>query len=91
MRPAMPKFTPVQQRIISMLSDGMQHSPLELSTCLWDELGGPVNVANHIKDLRKLLRPIGQDIICETEGRHGTRRTFYRHVRVVGIHEPFPQ
>lgn len=87
----MPKFTPAQQRIISVLSDGMQHSPEELFACLWDELSAPVNLANHIKDLRKLLRPIGQDIICEIRGRHSNRQTLYRHVRVVGIHEPFPQ
>ncbi len=75
-----PKYTPTQQRMLAVLADGMRHTKEELISCLWDEMGtiGTVNV--HLTYLRKILRPMGQDIICENDGR---RRNGYRHVRLL--------
>jgi hypothetical protein len=56
-----PAYTPTQQRILGVLSDGRPHWPTELQAVLNDELSED-GVRRHVCDLRKLLRPIGQDI-----------------------------
>ena len=75
----MPTFTPVQQRMLNVLADGLQHTPKELHTCLEDELGPLTNIQIHISNIRSKLRPIGQDIAMEKS----MLGTFYRHVRLL--------
>lgn len=58
-------ITRVQQKMLDILSDGMPHSKEELHTCLSDDLGPITNIRAHLCMLRKVLRPIGQDIVCE--------------------------
>lgn len=64
-------FTPIQKRIMDLLSDGKMY-PLSqgsaLHKCLYDQLGPPSNVKNHISMLRKYLRTIGQDIVTHKIG-----------------------
>lgn len=80
---AEPEFTPTQRRILTVLSDGACHPHEELATCLNDDLAGPKALDMMISLIRKKLRPLGQNIICET---FDDRKTF-RHVRIVSIAE----
>jgi len=73
------KFTKTQRAILDVLSDGGPHPREELRQCLDDELASLAAMRVHLSELRKLLRPQGQDIICEL--RH--RKTHYRHVRLL--------
>ena len=80
MQDARPTFTPIQQRIIDLLSDGMPHSREAILECLQDELVNNQQAHKmHIMAIRYKLRPRGQDIICE----YVRRRPFYRHVRLL--------
>jgi hypothetical protein len=72
-----PRFTPTQQRMIDVLSDGMPHTREELHKCLWDEEGALGNIKMHISLIRKVLQPVGQDIVCCLV--RGTIQ--YRHIR----------
>lgn len=82
-RPVPRRFTPTQQRMIDVLSDGLRHTRKELEACLDDELAETHSaVSVHLTAIRKILRPIGQDVILEYEGQN---RTYYRHVRIVGL------
>ena len=72
-------FTPVQSAILKVLSDGMAHRKQELHGCLMDELGSLTTVRVHLCHIRKKLRPIGEDIICELKNRN----IWYRHVRLL--------
>ncbi|MDB4786196.1 hypothetical protein OAG36_00530 [bacterium] len=76
------KFTPTQERILKVLSDGRIHTKDELFNCLDDELADRNGsaVKRHLSIMRKQLRPNGQDIICE----FFQRKRFYRHVRLIG-------
>jgi hypothetical protein len=74
-----PQFTPTQRRILAVLSDGLPHTPGELHACLDDELAGRNAVQFHLSKLRKTLREVGQDVICE----YYQRRFTYRHVRLL--------
>jgi DNA-binding response OmpR family regulator len=79
------KFPPVQRRMLTMLWDGERHTKKELHTCLADDLGELRNVKHHIHALRKKLRPLGFDIVCEIlDGHRGT--SVYRQVRL--LHHP---
>jgi hypothetical protein len=80
-----PKYSPTQQRILALLSDGLPHAPRELVNCLNDNHPDVPNsnLSVYITSLRKALRPLGQDIILEWHGRKPT----YRHVRVVSIND----
>jgi hypothetical protein len=76
----MPHFSPTQKCLMEILGDGNQHPRDELMKCLWDELGKPVNLSNHLTLLRKKLHPIGQDVVSE---RHrGDTGYLYRLVRL---------
>lgn len=76
------KFTPTQQRMLDTLSDGRPHTRAELHACLADELGSTSNISSHLSEIRKALRPKGQDIVCQYY-----RRTFmYRWVRLLTRH-----
>lgn len=72
-------FTPVQRRILEILSDGLPHTRFELHKCLNDELSPVRNIRPHLTAIRKKIRPHGEDILCEYIP-HGT---YYRHVRLL--------
>lgn len=77
------KLPPVQQRILNLLSDGKRHSRVEIHGCLHDELSKLNAIWGPISDLRKILRPKGEDILCEIQG----RGIFYRHIRLLHTDE----
>lgn len=78
----MPRFTPTEQKILAVLSDGKRHLKDELRVLLSDgELSDDTVMQTHVSNLRKKLNPIGQDIICE----YNSRRIFYRHVRLISF------
>ena len=58
-------LTSTQQAMLSVLADGRPHRRGELHACLPDELGAMSNVQPHLTAIRKVLRPRGQEIICE--------------------------
>lgn len=72
-------FTPTQADMIKMLSDGLPHTRQELFTCLRDDLARLQAINMHLSNCRKILRPRGEDIICELVN----RRICYRHVRLL--------
>ncbi len=57
-------YTPTQQAMLDVLSDGCPHSRLELHGCLRDELGDIGNIKVHLSNLRKRLRLISEDVVC---------------------------
>jgi hypothetical protein len=72
-------YTPTQRAILQTLSDGLRHSKSELRSCLPDDLADDTNLRWHVCMIRKMLRPRGEDIICEFY----ERTTHYRHVRLL--------
>lgn len=72
-------FTPTQQRLIDVLADGMAHSRFELRDAIDGEYTALGTVQFHLSIIRRKLRPIGQDIICELVN----RRICYRHIRLL--------
>jgi len=72
-------FTPTQQAMLEVLADGLPHAREELHTCLPYKNGIITNIGPHLTAIRRQLRPIGHDIICEVV----RRRPFYRHVRLI--------
>ena len=76
-------FTPTQQRMLAVLSDGLPHTVEELLSCIDDTLASKQNVQHHVSDARKVLRPRGQDVICEWV----RRRRLYRWVRLISADE----
>jgi DNA-binding SARP family transcriptional activator len=73
------RFTPTQQLILTLLSDGMPHPREDVMSCLADPLSSRANLNNQLSDMRRLLRPRGEDIICQLLN----RRICYRHVRLL--------
>ena len=74
----MSSYTPTQQRILDLLSDGQPHPREELLECIDDELSNPHNLPNHLCLLRKRL-PADHDIICQLL----RNKIHYRHVRLL--------
>jgi hypothetical protein len=72
-------FTPTQQRMLNLLSDGLPHSREAMLECLQDEHCSPTGHLAHLTAIRKVLRPKGEDVLCE----YRQRRPFYRHVRLL--------
>lgn len=72
-------FTPTQKRMLEVLADGAYHRREELHACLGDELSPISSIRVYLSNMRKLLRPQGETISCET--RDGV--TYYRHARIV--------
>lgn len=72
----MPTFTPTQQKIVDLLSDGERHAYGEVKKCLWDELSEDITIHIHVSNIRKKLIPIGENIICE----HHNGTGYFRHV-----------
>lgn len=54
-------FSPTQQRIVNLLSDGLLHSKEEIYGMLLTA-NSTNHIQMHISNLRKLMRPVGQDI-----------------------------
>ncbi|MFA5376352.1 MAG: hypothetical protein WC455_11460 [Dehalococcoidia bacterium] len=73
-------FTPTQTAMLKVLSDGLPHSKAELHACLPDEMGPLKNISRHLGEIRKALRPRGQDVLCE----YRDRARLYRWVRLLG-------
>lgn len=69
-------YTPTQKRMLDLLGDGLPHTRQALHACLWDENGPLSNIWSHVSLLRKRLRPLGRDIVCEIVN----RRICYRQV-----------
>lgn len=59
------RFTATEQRMLAVLSDGQRHRREELHACLWDNQGALSNIKMHLSNLRRKLRPKGQDIVTE--------------------------
>ena len=78
-KPYMIQFTVTQQKIIDILKDGLAHTRVELRDAV-DSEATFGNMQDHVSMIRKKIRPIGQDIICEL----ANRRICYRHVRLLG-------
>lgn len=74
-------FTPTQQRILKILSDGMEHTRAELWEAIDDELAGKTVLAVHLHHLRKKLEAQGTTIACISHGNR--RKLMYRHVRLL--------
>ncbi len=71
-------FTPTQQKILLFLADGMPHNKYQVLECI-DEQADMNTLRVHLTNIRKILRPIGEDIICEVRG----YTNCYRHVRLL--------
>lgn len=74
----MTKPAPIREAILELLADGRPHHKKELHA-----LCGPSNLrslTSHISTLRLILRPRGEDIVCE----FANRTIYYRHVRLIG-------
>lgn len=73
-------FTPTEQRILDVLSDGKSHIRAELLRCL-DDLSIESSVRPHLMRLRAKLRLRGETIVRVWV----QRRCEYQHVRLVGV------
>ena len=71
-------FTPTEQRILLLLSDGRHHLKTELKDCLNDDLQSTNNIGVYIHRLRKKLHKINQDLACE-------QRFMKSYVRLVRV------
>lgn len=75
----MDELSPTQRRIAELLADGRPHTRAELHALLPRD-GGPLsNVQPHLTALRKRLRPLGEEVVCEIV----SRRICYRRVRLI--------
>lgn len=70
-------FTPIQQSILQILSDGLPHSRDELHECC--KPSGIGALRHHICDIRKMLLNKGENIVCVLRG----TRIYYQHVRML--------
>lgn len=75
----MAEFTPMQVKILAVLSDGLPHKLPELMACLDDLTEQPNSLHRHLSVMRRKLRPRGEDIICQFV----FRQRQYRHVRLL--------
>ena len=57
-----PRLTPVQQRMLDVLSDGLLHRAEELHACLVDDMGALRNIASHLSLIRQALKPQGETV-----------------------------
>jgi hypothetical protein len=56
------RLSPVQLKMVEILSDGKLHEPNELHKCLRDEMGELSNISPHLGAIRKILRGLGEDV-----------------------------
>jgi len=75
----MREFTPTQTKILRVLSDGLPHKLPEVMACLDELTKRPNSLHRHLSSMRKILRPRGEDIICQFV----SRQRQYRHVRLL--------
>lgn len=69
-------YTPIEQRIIDLLSDGMPHDRYDVLDCLKDKESNLHALAVAIMRLRPKVRALGQEIVTE----HNRGGIAYRHV-----------
>lgn len=69
----------VPEKMLALLADGMPHLRRDLHDCLYDDSGKLSNIQVHISNLRRQLRPRGQDIVCEIT----PKGIAYRQVRLL--------
>ena len=81
----MERLPPQQQRMYDLLKDGLPHSLQELHGCLHDELGAMVNAQVAISFLRRRIRPVGLEVVCQ---RNNGAQPTYRLVRVIQGEKP---
>ena len=74
-------LTPVQHKMMQMLSDGRAHSDKELHSCLTDDLAPLKAIRYHLTFVRNYLQEKQQVLI--TERKNGT--LYYYIARVVRI------
>lgn len=72
-------YTPTQKRMLAVLRDGLPHTREELHACLPDDLSELRAIQAHISHIRKHLRVVGEEIVCE----YYLRKLHYRHVRLL--------
>ena len=75
---SIPGLTPTQRRMLTVLADGLSHSAQELHACLADDQQPVCHIHVHITGMRKLLRPRGEELICQRL----SGGTYYRWVRL---------
>lgn len=73
------EFTPIQQRMLTILADGQRHTYEELWQCLDDSLAPLSNIRAHLTCIRGKINPLGQNIICEW----WRRKRYYRQIRLL--------
>jgi hypothetical protein len=73
------RWTPTQQRIIDLLSDGMPHDRYEIFGCLDDNLSKLSAIWFHMSSIRRVVRPRGEDILCVLFD----RKIHYQHVKLL--------
>ena len=61
-------LSPVHQRMLKVLGDGLPHKREELEACLMDDLGGPKATVIQLSKLRKVLQSKGLDVVCRALG-----------------------
>jgi len=76
-------FTPTENRLLRIFSDGRLHTVEELLSALDDDLAEWKQLKDHIVRLRKKIKPMGQDIM---NTRHH-RVLYYRQIRVLSPDE----
>lgn len=78
----MSEFTPTQEKMLEILSDGKPHSRKELHSCCGPSLLRVVG--SHLRQIRLKIRPKGEDVVCVIV----QRKFMYQHVRLLnGSHE----
>ena len=80
----MSEWTPVQAKMLQVLSDGKPHTKEELHACLHDDLGPINNIYVHIATINKQLRMSEQEIIRD---RREPGKKQYRWVRLLVYRE----
>lgn len=77
------RWTPTQQAIMNLLSDGNFHPVEELIACLPEAETGSVScVRQHVSLIRKCL--IGHDVFSRSVSNGSRKVTQYRLVRLIG-------
>jgi len=67
--------SPIEQKLLDVLSDGKVHSREALKLCLSDEeLTADEAIKMQISNLRKILRPQGRDIVLWGTGHYRMMR-----------------
>lgn len=72
------RFTPTEERILKLFSDGERHRKEEIRGKCMDPLSELAGVRVHIKSLRQKI-PNGRLIVCEVDRRIAYYRMVYRY------------